>query len=276
MLSGLNSFGGVSAADILMLFGVNSSSASPSGSTSKSTSPSSSTGVSGSSASDPGNAIKAILAQAQIARVHAVQADPQAQVEQSQASIWSTASSTIVNAQAAYADQALEEAPLKTTAVVAGLVTGEVNAEDAPSAVSYSTSNNFTSASSGSASIDTFEANVTIGSKSLTVGFALEGLGQLTVDPTTGDLSAGNGNLRDFFQIMVGADGQGVGIAFNVGGLDATQAQQLASAFEDATSAAGTVDPTSNGAGIAVDTGYSYDGDYGPDFSVNYSMIVGY
>jgi hypothetical protein len=245
-------------------------------STSSSTAPSALTGFFGSGANDAGNAIKAILAQAQIAQAQAAEAQGQVQVEQSQAQISRGPSATVVNAQAAYTDQAVGEAPLKTTAVLASLDSGEVNAEDAPRAVSYSASTDFTSASSGSTSIDSFEANVTIGSKSVTVGFALEGLGPLTLDPTTGILSAGNGNLRDFFQINVGADGQGVGIAFNVGGLDATQALQLASVFEDATSAAGSVGSPANSSGIAIDTGYSYSGDYGPDFSVGYSMIVGY
>jgi hypothetical protein len=274
MISSLNGFGGLSGTELLTLFGVKSSSSSIS--TATSSVQSGPMGLSGSSANDPGNAIKAILAQAQIDRVQVSQVGAQTQVAQAQASISQGPSAATVNAQAAYTDQALDDEPLSTTAKLASLDAGEVNAEDAPTPVTYSASSNFTSASSGSATVDTFEMNVTIGSKSITVGFALQGLGQLTVDSTTGDLSAGDGNLRDMFQINVGADGQGVGMAFNVGGLDATQAQQLASVFADATSAAGSVGSPANGAGIAIDTGYSYSGNYGPDFSVGYSMIVGY
>ncbi len=65
MLSSLNAFGGLSAAELLTLFGVKSSSSSSSA-TSTSAPQSASTGVSGSTANDPANAIQAILAQAQI------------------------------------------------------------------------------------------------------------------------------------------------------------------------------------------------------------------
>ncbi|MHB8886798.1 MAG: hypothetical protein ACYC5H_17275 [Methylovirgula sp.] len=65
MLSSLNSYGGLSSAELLTLFGANSSSSSASSaSASKAQSPS--TGVSGSSSNDPAKAIQAILAQAQI------------------------------------------------------------------------------------------------------------------------------------------------------------------------------------------------------------------
>ncbi len=70
MLSSLNAYGGLSAAELLTLFGANSSSSSTTSSpssTSASTAQSASTGVSGFSANDPANAIKAILAQVQTA-----------------------------------------------------------------------------------------------------------------------------------------------------------------------------------------------------------------
>jgi hypothetical protein len=65
MLSSLNAFGGLSAANLLALLGANSSSSS-SNSTSTSAAQSASTGVSASGANDPAKAIKAILAQAQM------------------------------------------------------------------------------------------------------------------------------------------------------------------------------------------------------------------
>src|ERR1700694_905609 len=65
MLSSLNSFGGLSAADLLKLFGANSSSSSSSSSTTTSNAQSAST-VSAPAANDPTTTIKAILAQAQI------------------------------------------------------------------------------------------------------------------------------------------------------------------------------------------------------------------
>ncbi|TAL82955.1 MAG: hypothetical protein EPN75_01665 [Beijerinckiaceae bacterium] len=65
MLSSVNAFGGLSSAELLTLFGANSTSSS---SDSKATNSAQSTspGVSGSSTNDPANAIKAILAQAQM------------------------------------------------------------------------------------------------------------------------------------------------------------------------------------------------------------------
>lgn len=65
MLSSVNPFGGLSAADISMLFGASSSSSSSS-TTSSSAAQSASAGVSASGANDPFTAIKTILAQAQI------------------------------------------------------------------------------------------------------------------------------------------------------------------------------------------------------------------
>jgi hypothetical protein len=70
MLSSLGSFSGLSAANLLTLLGANSSSSSPS-STSTSAAQSAPTGASPSSANDPANAIKAILAQAQIGQAQA-------------------------------------------------------------------------------------------------------------------------------------------------------------------------------------------------------------
>ncbi|MHB8885281.1 MAG: hypothetical protein ACYC5H_09360 [Methylovirgula sp.] len=65
MLSSLNSYGGLSSAELLTLFGANSSSYSAS-SASASKAQSASTGISGSSTNDPAKTIQTILAQAQI------------------------------------------------------------------------------------------------------------------------------------------------------------------------------------------------------------------
>ncbi|MHB8885282.1 MAG: hypothetical protein ACYC5H_09365 [Methylovirgula sp.] len=64
MLSSLNSYGGLSSAELLTLFGANS--VAPSKWTSKNTAQSASTGISGSITNDPAKTIQTILAQAQI------------------------------------------------------------------------------------------------------------------------------------------------------------------------------------------------------------------
>jgi hypothetical protein len=91
MLTALNAYGGLSAAELLKLFAANSSSSS---STSTSTSQSVSAGVSASSANDPANMIKSILAQAQI--------------EQGQSKSSAGRSANSANAQAAYVAQTSE------------------------------------------------------------------------------------------------------------------------------------------------------------------------
>lgn len=91
MLSGLNAFGGLSAADVLMLFGANSASSSSLSAPAASTAPVASTGIAASSADGAENAIQAILAQAQM---------DHAQLE---ASLGQSAS--LVTVQAAYAEQ---------------------------------------------------------------------------------------------------------------------------------------------------------------------------
>jgi hypothetical protein len=287
MLSLANAFGGLSATELLRLFGVKSSSAS-SGATSKSTAQSSSTGISGSTANDPANEIKAILAQAQNA-TNAIQTIlTQAQIAQAPPapSGGASASSAVVEtAYAAYSDPTPEgssgdvaaeagyaqtsESASGETAEITTEATGNLNAEgNIPGGVNYLASTTFTSTSSASGSIDTFQATVDVGGDSVTVEFALDGLGQVKLGPGGTGIDVGSGDFDDFFQINVGAFGQGVGQAFNVFGLDATQAQDLAAEFNQAISA-----PPN--APVALDTGYNYTGSEGPDFSVGYSEIVG-
>lgn len=109
MLSALNAFGGLSAAELLTLFGANSASSSSSNSTSKSAAPSTSPGISGSSANNPANAIQAILAQAQSSAnnpANTIQAIlAQAQIAQAQTATAGGGSASIVTAEAAYAAQ---------------------------------------------------------------------------------------------------------------------------------------------------------------------------
>lgn len=111
MLSSLNAFSGLSAANLLTLLGANS--ASSSSATSTSAAQSASTGVAASNANDPAKAIKAILAQAQmetsaggtagiatVAAAYAAQTAPSA-----------GGSATSATAQAAPADQMTSAAP---------------------------------------------------------------------------------------------------------------------------------------------------------------------
>lgn len=268
MLSSLNSFSGLSAAELLKLFAANSSSSSSASSASKNTDQWAAIGVSGSSANDPAKAIQAILVQAQIEQAQIAQG--QVQVEQAQTQIWTAGPAVVVKAEAAYTEQALGGSPFHVTAESACEATGRVNASgQAIGGVGYLVSTDFTSASSASASIDNFQATVAVGTDSITVGFALAGLGKLQLDPSAGGYSVGQGHLADFFQIDVSAAGQCVGIAFNIFGLDATQAQQLAAVYQDATSAP-------NNIGSATNTGFDYTKCYGPDFSVNYAGVIGY
>lgn len=103
MLSSLNAFGGLSAADVLTLFGANSTSSSSSSAASASTVSSAATSIAASSANGAENAIQAILAQAQIDR---------AQMETSLGE-----SASLFTAQAAYADQANGSGSLMSASV---------------------------------------------------------------------------------------------------------------------------------------------------------------
>jgi hypothetical protein len=256
MLSSVNSFGGLSAAELLTLFGANSSSnpSSSSNSTSTSTAQPESTGISGSSANAPANAIQAILAQAQITQTETSDGE----------------SVTSTTAQAAYAVQMGGSSSLLGAGVT--MSTQYTSQWDG---VSYSTSDSVTSVSSASTSdatpnpqaeqADYFQLAITIGNDTIAVGFTVDGLGQAGTAPLGLGYSVGQGNLADNLGMQVSADGQDIGIYFNVTGLDAAQAQKVAAAFEEATSA-----PNNGG------TSGSYNEDYGPNFSAEYSVTVGY
>lgn len=137
MLSSLNAFGGLSAADILKLFGANSPSSSLS-STTSTAAPTTSTGVDASGANNPANAIQAILAKAEISH---------AQLETMPAN-----SSSIVTAQTAYAGDAFGFSSVTSTSIVTtstGADSDEDSIELNGSSLVVATANGLSSVSTG-------------------------------------------------------------------------------------------------------------------------------
>jgi hypothetical protein len=127
-----------------------------------------------------------------------------------------------------------------------------------------------TSDATSGAIVDNFQLALSVGGQSVAVKFSVAGLGQVETVPGGGaDISAGQGQLADFFQLNIAAGGHAGGVAFNIDGLDAAQAQQVAAAFEAATSAPSNI-------GTAINTGSRYTGDYGPGVSVIFQEATGY
>ena len=81
--------------------------------------------------------------------------------------------------------------------------------------------------------VDNFQIALSVGGEAVDVGFSVAGLGQVQVG-RGGDISVGQGELQDFFQLDISSDGYSAGVALNIGGLNAAQAQQVAAAFEQA------------------------------------------
>jgi hypothetical protein len=256
MISSANSFGGISAADILKLFGVPSSSSSIS--TPASTAQTASPGVSVSSANDPINAIKAILAQAQIE--HAQTGN-------------GTATSITAQTTFAYAvqmDMPESSAPDATFSVAAkttpaapassGSATdtaGETNGGGANFVVG------FASSSSASGSDNEFQLGLSVGGNTTALAFAMDG----TASPLRDDgnsIDFGQGGDAMMFQVGVSADGQYEAFTMTLEGLDANEAQQALTAFKDAVTSPG--DP-----GLSSSTwGFNDNEDEGSGFSVDY------
>ena len=180
MLSSLNTFGGLSSAEISMLFGSNSPSSS-SNATPSSTTQSAQTGVDASGANNPANAIQAILAQAEIAH---------RQLETSLGG-----SSSVVKAQTAYAEQteASGEEDISVTTAAAQTIqmgssgtildasdtmSGQYTEQGGINGFSYSTSYSVTSVLNAQGEeTDYFQFAVGVGNDFITVGFSVDGLG---------------------------------------------------------------------------------------------------
>jgi hypothetical protein len=255
MLPSLNTFGGLSSAEILILFGSNSPSSS-SNATHSSTTQSAQTGVDASGANNPANAIQAILAQADMAH---------AQLETSLAD-----SGSILKAQAAYADQmAIAGSPVNL---------GDTNSE---SFVSQSNAYSLTNSSLGVSAINTSQETVysdqtistsssvgvsPVGSSpaagsassalnfqlsasiteqsddqsaalSIDLGFSVQGLGDLTATNTGGEVIQAHAPdaqhaWSDEFQLNIDLNGQATYLTLNVEGLDQSQAQNVLTAFQ--------------------------------------------
>ncbi|TAL82150.1 MAG: hypothetical protein EPN75_02855 [Beijerinckiaceae bacterium] len=314
MLSSVNLFGGLSSVELLTLFGAKSSSPS---STSASTTQSASGGVSGASTNNPANAIQTILAQAQIEhaqtitswglinsvtteRINVIQPSgptissllAQAQAEQTQAeqtltNSWGGSASTAYAAQAPEGSitSFSEESDGVTestswagqeswASTAASMSATSVSLAPAPDAISGSSLNQ-------TGPVDNFQFAATADNQTFAFGFTLEGLSQVEHEPDSNEYSVGSGTLTDFFQINLSVDGYGGGLSFNIGGLDAEQAQQVAAAFDEATSAPNNVETAIN-TGVQYtetyipSTGYQYTEGYNPGVSVSFGEIIGY
>jgi hypothetical protein len=121
---------------------------------------------------------------------------------------------------------------------------------------------------SGSEDTDEFQFSVAVDNQSFSFGFAANGLGQ--VAPTEGDgFSAGQGSLTDdFVAFVTAADGGSALLEFNVTGLNATQAQQVAADFQEVTSA-----PESKGTALNAENQYTVN--YGSGASIAFTDIIG-
>jgi hypothetical protein len=326
MLSSLNAFGGLSAANLLLLFSTNSSSASSSA-TSANDAKSASTHANNSAdaiktilaqaqsaASNPANAIKAILAQAQIDQAQTATLGGASATTSSNALVSASATISSPNSIQQIAEQIqTETSGGQSTSVIAALATSAVKtagsstlasasaivsqdfvrlnqAETETSAGStisthseavqmlgvssltsgVSVSLTATSDATSGAIVDNFELALSVGSQSVAVRFSVAGLGQVEGAPGGGSaISVGQGPLMDFFQLDMASDGYAGGVAFNIEGLDATQAQQVAAAFEAATFAPSNI-------GTAINTGGRYTEDYAPGVSVVVQEATGY
>jgi hypothetical protein len=253
MLSSLNTFGGLSSAEISMLFGSNSPSSS-SNATPSSATQSAQTGVDASGANNPANAIQAILAQAEIAH---------RQLETSLGG-----SSSVVKAQTAYAEQTEasgEEDISVTTAAAQTIQMGSsgtiLDASDTMSGqyteqgingFSYSTSYSVTSVlNARGEETDYFQFAVGVGNDSITVGFSVDGLGPIGTPSEPNGISVGQGDEGAVFQITADNGGSIAGQTVTIEGLDAAQEQQVADAFQKASSSTGDTNETF-GAGFSV------------------------
>ncbi len=245
MISSLNSFGGLSAADVLLLFGANSSSlSSSSSSTSASAAQSASTGVFASNANDPASAIKAILAEAQIGTSGG-------------------GSASIATAEAAYAGQTVGSNSSPTsrspdTASADSPNTVQLGSSD-PSvsssaddifSASYgdagslgglvsSARGSVTSVSSASGTIDEFQFDFSLGNQSLSVNLAVAGIGPLTATDSPTGFVAGDGDYSVTLEAGLNNNEVGMNSQSTIYGLNYTQAQQLAKAFQTVTSLPG-------------------------------------
>ena len=254
MLSSLNTFAGLSSAEISMLFGSNSPSSS-SNATPSSTTQLAQTGVDVSGANNPANAIQAILAQAEIAH---------RQLETSLGG-----SSNVVKAQTAYAEQteASGEEDISVTTAAAQTIqigssgtildasdtmSGQYTEQGGINGFSYSTSYSVTSVLNAQGEeTDYFQFAVGVGNDSITVGFSVDGLGPAAAASGSNGISVGQGDEGAVFQIAADNGGSIAGQTVTIEGLDAAQEQQVADAFQKATSSTG--DTNENfGAGFSV------------------------
>jgi hypothetical protein len=311
MLSSLNVFGGLSAANLLTLLGANSSNTS-SNAAAAGASRSASASVSTSSANDPAQAIKAILAQAQI--------------EQAQAAPSAAGSTSLVTAAAAYSAQtggsSFQTADSAAILSAAGAVTS-ISAD-----ASYSVQSGGSSAATGEgvtispevvrvdqAQTETSAGGPTISAASETV--QMPGISSLTSasaisTPPASGVDVTSGSNADNFQLALSVGGESIAISFNVEGLGLVQpvlggsdysvgqgpladffqmdissgGQSASVAFNidglDATQAqqvAAAFEQTTSAPssiGTAVNTGGRYDENYAPGVSVIFQEITGY
>jgi hypothetical protein len=272
MLSSLNAYGGMSAVDLLKLFGANSSS-STSSSTSAGGDQSASTGVLASSANDPANAIKAILAQTQIAQSRttasgAVSIATVASAYASQTETSADQSSTSTTAETAYVVQMGSSSSILATGVT---MSNEVTTDAASGlSIGYSITSVPSASTSGGTSnpqsdADYFQLDLTLGQDSITVGFMVDGLGQVGTSAIGNGYSFGRGTQDTVLQMSGSLGGTGVGFDLNLTGLSAAQSHDVQAAFQSATSSNnGTIDQLDG-------SGFSYDENLGSGFTANFS-----
>lgn len=277
MLSSLNSYHGLSVADVLKLFGAKPSS-SPSGSTPASAAQSASAAVSATSANDPANTIKAILAQAQITQVRTNIPEggsaTSIAVTRAYAAATETSggeSSSVVVEKTAYAVRLGSANPFPDAGVTKGVRgTGQALGVDYSIGYSLTTAPSTSSADEKAGRTDYFEINFTLGDDSIAIGFTVDGLGEATANEGYWGYSFGPRGQDAVLQMGVAADGGNVSFDLNLTGLDAAQAHRGQAAFKAATS---SPDET----GLQYEgSGFQFDRNFAPGFDADLSAWGGY
>jgi hypothetical protein len=260
----LSGLGGLDAASIQKLFAA----AAPA--SSAQTGPASGAAASAGGGGDPFAQIKAILSAAQM------RAAPGAAPASSSGTRLVEAAYAEQTAEAGFAAQLRTQAEpaqtvqsmqasMQTSQAQASAADGTVTGES--SGVASVTDFGWTSATTGTQNLDTFQMSVQLGGAAVAIGFTVSGLGPLQL--VNNEIMAGQGPLQDYFQIGVSNDGGYVSLDFNVGGLaNRDQAQQLAEAFQKALGSPSALQVNGDA--------YSYDQSLGGGASLDIQGIVGY
>jgi hypothetical protein len=98
---------------------------------------------------------------------------------------------------------------------------------------------NVSSLSAGSATAAAFQINLSFSGQSLSVDFAVAGIGPITQSNGANNFSAGNGDSAVTLEAGIGSHQMGINDEINISGLTVSQAHALVSTFESVTAIQG-------------------------------------